>query len=108
MDNNEQLTSVLRSLQQAMDNIGHWSELGISSEALASQQPFCLDTMNFSQWLQFVFIPKIQVLIDTQQELPRLLKGQGIEPMAREFYKKTAADQTIIVLIGQLDDLLQG
>jgi uncharacterized protein YqcC (DUF446 family) len=108
MDNNEQLTSVLRSLQQAMDNIGHWSELGISSEALASQQPFCLDTMNFSQWLQFVFIPNMHALIDAEQVLPRLVKGQGIEPMAREFYKNTAADQTIIVLIRQLDDLLQG
>jgi uncharacterized protein YqcC (DUF446 family) len=108
MANHEQVGLALQSLQQVMSNLGHWSELGISADALASQQPFCLDTMNFSQWLQFVFIPNIQALIDAHQVLPRLVKGQGIEPMAIEFYKNTQADRDILVLIRQLDNLLQG
>lgn len=80
----------------------------ISAEALASQQPFCLDTMNFSQWLQFVFIPNIQLLIDAQQALPRFVKGQGLEPMASEFYAIAEDDhREILAVIGQIDDLLQ-
>jgi uncharacterized protein YqcC (DUF446 family) len=108
MSNHEQVGLALQSLQQVMSNLGHWSESGISINALASQQPFCLDTMNFSQWLQFVFIPNIQALINANQILPRLAKGQGIEPMAIEFYKNTQADRDIPVLIRQLDTLLQG
>jgi uncharacterized protein YqcC (DUF446 family) len=108
MANHEQVGLALQSLQHVMSNLGHWSESGVSDDALASQQPFCLDTMNFSQWLQFVFIPNIQALIDTHQILPRLVKGQGIEPMAIEFYKNTQADRDILVLIRQLDHLLQG
>ena len=64
--------------------------------------------MNFSQWLQFVFIPRMLSLMDAEQALPSLAKGQGIEPMASEFYKNTEADRAILVLIRQLDDLLQG
>jgi dTDP-4-dehydrorhamnose 3,5-epimerase len=108
MANHEQVELTLWSLQQAMSSTGHWSDIGISAEALASQQPFCLDTMNFSQWLQFVFIPNMQALIDAKQVLPSLAKGQGIEPMATEFYKNTTADQAVIAVIRQLDDLLQG
>ncbi len=108
MANHAQVELTLRSLQQVMSSTGHWSDIGISAEALASQQPFCLDTMNFSQWLQFVFIPNMQALIDAKQVLPSLSKGQGIEPMASEFYKNTTADQAVIAVIRQLDDLLQG
>jgi uncharacterized protein YqcC (DUF446 family) len=107
MVSHKKIESVLQSLQQAMSNMGHWSNVAISTEALASQQPFCLDTMSFNQWLQFVCIPNMQALIDAKQVLPRLARGQGIEPMASEFYKKTAADQRMIALIRQLDDLLQ-
>ena len=107
MVQHEQVLLALQSLQNALMNRGYWSECEISADALASQQPFCLDTMNFSQWLQFVFIPNIEALIDNNQALPVLLKGQGLEPMASEIYKNTEADQVILVLIRQLDDLLQ-
>jgi dTDP-4-dehydrorhamnose 3,5-epimerase len=99
--------SSLQILQQALIQAGHWSESDISAEALSSQQPFCLDTMNFSQWLQFVFIPNIQALIDAQQKLPCLIKGQGLEPMASEFYTRTEADCKILAVICQIDELLQ-
>ncbi|MBL4882391.1 MAG: YqcC family protein [Oleispira sp.] len=107
MANHKQVRLVLQTLQKTMLAADHWSDTGISTKALASQQPFCLDTMNFSQWLQFVFISRMQILIDAEQVLPRLAKGQGLEPMASEFYKSTDGDRAIMLLIRQLDDLLQ-
>jgi uncharacterized protein YqcC (DUF446 family) len=107
MENHQQVGLALQALQQIMVTTSHWSDVGISVEALGSQQPFCLDTMNFSQWLQFIFIPRIQALINAGQALPTLAKGQGLEPMACEFYKNTDADRDIIVLIRQIDGLLQ-
>lgn len=107
MTNNEQVAAVLQSLQQAMQHSGDWSDSAIHPDALNSQQPFCLDTMNFSQWLQFVFIVKIQVIINAGEELPRLIKGQGIGPMASEFYNRTETDRAILSLVRQLDCLLQ-
>jgi dTDP-4-dehydrorhamnose 3,5-epimerase len=107
MTQHKQVESALQSLQQELMNAGHWSEFAISAEALASQQPFCLDTMNFSQWLQFVFIPNMQALIETKQILPSLIKDQGLGPMATEFYTKTDVERTILVVIFQIDELLQ-
>ncbi len=101
------LGQILKSLQQAMHRADFWSEAAITAEALNSQQPFCLDTMNFSQWLQFVFIPRMQVLVDGRLALPRLVKGQGIEPMAGEYFNNKVESQEILLLIRQLDDLLQ-
>ena len=63
--------------------------------------------MTFSQWLQFVMIPSMQRLIDTNQALPKLIKGQGIEPMASESYSSSEVEQAIITKISELDDLLQ-
>lgn len=88
-------------------NAGHWSSELMSAEALNSKQPFCLDTMSFSQWLQFMFIPNIKMLVDMKQALPKLVKGQGLEPMANEVYKNTEADQSILIIIRQIDRLLQ-
>ena len=38
--------------------------------AYASQQPFCIDTMSLLQWLRFVFIPRLDALIEAKAPLP--------------------------------------
>lgn len=107
MEKAKELGRILQSLQQVMIEASHWAEVAIDPAALDSQQPFCLDTMTFSQWLQFVMIPSMQRLIDTKQALPKLIKGQGIEPMASESYSSLEVEQAIIAKICELDDLLQ-
>ncbi|MBA34314.1 MAG: pseudouridine synthase [Oleispira sp.] len=107
MTQHKQVELALQALQKELMKADHWSEYQISAEALASQQPFCLDTMNFSQWLQFVFIPNMQSLIEKQQVLPSLKKDQGLGPMAIEFYTKIEVERTILVTISQIDELLQ-
>ena len=39
-------------------------------EALASTEPFCIDTLSFPQWLQFVFLPRMRLLLDADLPLP--------------------------------------
>lgn len=103
----KQIELALQSLKQEMLKADHWSEFAMTTEALASQQPFCLDTMNFSQWLQFVFIPNMKSLIEKKQALPGFKRDQGLGPMATEFYTKTEVERTILVVISQIDELLQ-
>lgn len=103
----KQVELALHSLKRALINARKWSAEKIDAEALSSQQPFCLDTMNFNEWLQFVFIPNMQTLIDAQEPLPCLLKNQGLEPMASEFYSHTKADRAILDVICDIDALLQ-
>ncbi|MEM1154876.1 MAG: YqcC family protein [Pseudomonadota bacterium] len=52
--------------------------------ALASDQPFCFDTLTFPQWLQFVFLPRLYGLLEAGEPLPQRC---GIAPMAEEYFK---------------------
>ena len=80
----------LRRLQQ-------WQQTSPGAEALASTEPFCVDTLTFSQWLQFVFLPRMQALSAAEQPLPERCE---IAPMAEEYFLPLALDAG--ALIGHL------
>ncbi|MBQ4831650.1 YqcC family protein [Pseudoalteromonas sp. MMG010] len=80
-----------------------WQTSPISPCALQSNVPFCHDTMAFEQWLQFVFIEKIQYIIDQKQPLPR---NFAIAPMAQMMLANQPGSADIIDVLNQLDTLL--
>ncbi|MEC8429313.1 MAG: YqcC family protein, partial [Pseudomonadota bacterium] len=46
------LHSALIDLQCELKNLNLWETQRPADEALASTQPFCIDTLSFPQWLQ--------------------------------------------------------
>lgn len=48
----------------------HWQEEAPHASKLASDQPFCLDTLEPLEWLQWVLIPRMHHLLDNGQPLP--------------------------------------
>ena len=54
------------------------------ASAFESQQPFALDTMEATEWLQWIFIPRMSALIEAEAPLPTAicdfaLSGRGIK-----------------------------
>ena len=49
----------------------HWQEQAPDSRAFASEQPFCLDTLEPLEWLQWVLIPRMHQLLDSGMPLPQ-------------------------------------
>ncbi len=89
-----------------MRGIGHWTDKAPSSEALASQVPFCYDTLQFQQWLQWVFVPQLGVLIDQGLPLP---SRSDIAPLAEMWFLEQEMEQETVHLlevIRELDALL--
>lgn len=79
----EQLASLLIDVEAGLRQLELWELQPPSAQALASTQPFCIDTLNFAQWLQHVFLPTMYHLL--AEELP--LPGEcGIAPMAEEYF----------------------
>jgi uncharacterized protein YqcC (DUF446 family) len=78
-----EVAAVLIDIEAEMRQIGCWDAVSPPPEALRSEQPFAIDTLNFAQWLQFIFIPKMRFLIDQQQTLPG---ASGIAPMAEGYF----------------------
>lgn len=64
------LNRLLSLLKQRLINLQLWNQPQPSAEAFASSAPFCVDTMSLEQWLRYVFLPRMQALLDAQASLP--------------------------------------
>lgn len=79
-----QLAEALFNLEAALRQNQLWESQTPSREALSSQEPFCLDTLSFTQWLQFIFIPKMREILTQKLPLPAACE---ISPMAEEYFR---------------------
>lgn len=66
-----QIEAHLLALEAAMKVAGYWTVVLPSDQSLASELPFCVDTLRFEQWLQFVFVPRLHQLIVSGATLPK-------------------------------------
>ena len=96
----DQLLLIERELRQ----LGWWQNEAPSAEALASHAPFCIDTLAFEQWLQWVFLPRMKALLENARPLPTV---SGIREMAEMTYREQAQRvRGLLDLLGELDRLL--
>lgn len=79
-----ELADLLSELQMAMEAAQVWECSPPSAQAMASQQPFCIDTMRFEQWLRYVLIARFNTIIQTQQRLPTRCH---ISPMIEDAFR---------------------
>lgn len=81
-----------------------WDAEMISAEALASEQPFAIDTMSFPQWLQFIFLPRMYFILEQQMQLP---SNCGIAPMAEQYFSVlNLPSSPLIAQLQKIDELL--
>jgi len=84
-------------LQLELQTLGLWNDLAPSEEALLSTEPFCCDLMDFAEWLQWIFIPRLNYLVEVEGTLPR---KSGVYPMAEGAFKDL--DDTVKGLLGSI------
>ncbi|GAA5316084.1 MAG: YqcC family protein [Candidatus Pelagadaptatus aseana] len=92
----------LAKLEQELRQLQLWQQQRPSDTALASTQPFCVDTLTLPQWLQFIFLERMQMLVKNQQPLPNQC---GIAPIAEEYLKGAGINGA--ALIKTLEDIDQ-
>ena len=95
---------LLDKIEQELRRQNVWMAIPPSPEAMSSTIPFCMDTMTFSQWLQWVFIPRVRAILDQGSNLP---KGSDIKPYAEEAIKVEQLEAPgLLILIEQLDRIM--
>jgi uncharacterized protein YqcC (DUF446 family) len=85
---------------------GWWDEAPPSDEALSSVEPFSVDTLDFEQWLQWIFLPRMKMILE--QDLP-LPNASGIQEMAEMVFagrNVQGRDRQLQVLLKQFDQLI--
>lgn len=96
----------LYAIERELKALSWWQNEPPSAAALASTEPFCLDTLTFSQWLQFVLLVRLQAMLDAGAPLPSSI---SIYPMAIESFKSLAQDtRALEEAIAELDETLSG
>ncbi len=94
------IITLLNELELQLKANQLWQQEPIDPRLLHSQQPFCIDTLQFEQWLQFVFIVKMNELIKYKQSLPTKI---ALAPMAEVTWKGSYDDvQRVLLSIDKL------
>ena len=98
----EQLLLIERELRVQ----GWWDDVPPSIEALSSVEPFSVDTLDFEQWLQWIFLPRMKTILE--QDLP-LPNASGIQEMAEMVFAARnvqGKDRQLQVLLKEFDLLI--
>lgn len=99
-----EIAEVLIDIEAQLRQLGMWDKIPPSSQALASSEPFCVDTLTLPQWLQFVFIPTLYQMLEAGDSLPDRC---GIAPMAQEFFRGSGlAIGDLLLSLERIDELL--
>jgi uncharacterized protein YqcC (DUF446 family) len=100
----ETLPELLCAIESEMRRTGLWTESAPPPAALASRTPFCYDTLPLTQWIQWVLLPRMQLILDREDPWPRT---SDIWPLAEHEFKKLEVEtDRLLGLIRQFDDLV--
>ena len=99
------LADLLIDLEMVLRGCSAWECEQPSEQALASVEPFCIDTMSFIQWLRFVMMARFKQLIEAGAQLPTRCH---ISPMVEDaFQGHSSADiAKIVTALDRIDDHL--
>ena len=98
------IAAQLIDLEASLRQLNLWSATPPSQEALSSEQPFSMDSLEFEEWLQFIFLPTLYEVLESGGSLPQRC---AIAPMAEETVGKSALPtEALILTLRELDRLI--
>jgi len=98
------LAQHLFELEGELRALSLWQNQRPSPQALASRQPFAVDTLELYQWLQFIFIPRLEQVAQGRAPVP---ESCGVAPMAEEFFRTREEDAAALIqVLETIDDLI--
>lgn len=99
-----ELADTLLLIERELRMAGLWSDSAPSVQALASCEPFCVDTLAFEQWLQWVLLPRMKAILEDDRPLPQV---SGISPMAEVAFVERPVSG-LLAALQRFDRLLSG
>jgi uncharacterized protein YqcC (DUF446 family) len=98
------IADVLLEVEATLRTHDRWDRQPPAAESLASTQPFCIDTLRFEQWLQWIFLPRMKNILEDRSPLPR---KSGIYSYAEDCLHKDDPPTTdLLESIKRFDELI--
>ena len=99
-----QVWQMLTQVESLMQQHDLWSAIPPELTAFESREPFCIDTMAPEAWLQWIFIPRMRAILESQQPLPT---NMAIAPYFEvSFSQRGDGYQPLLTVLQNLDELL--
>ena len=99
-----QLADLILEIEAELRKADLWERGAPPAEALASTAPFCYDTLEFTQGLQWVMLPRLVQMVEQEQPWPN---KSEIAPLAEESFKKLDHDtDSLLKLMHEFDELI--
>jgi uncharacterized protein YqcC (DUF446 family) len=96
--------ALLAELEEELRRQGQWETAPPPPEAFESRLPFSCDTLRFTQWLQWVFIPRTHALISAGGPMPA---RSAIRAMAEEVLGGCPwSTETVVTLLSRFDQMI--
>jgi uncharacterized protein YqcC (DUF446 family) len=98
------LADQLLLIERELRRLGWWAGVAPEAERLASVEPFCVDTLSFEEWLQWMFLPRMKLIIEQAAPLPAAC---AIQPMAEVVWTGEGERVAVLLrLLGEFDRLI--
>ena len=100
-EHHRQLALLMDTIEQVMRLRALWSEEAPPIAAMSSRTPFCYDTLKFWQWLQWILVPRIRLILAEGAALPTT---SDIAPLAEVEFRRLSQDSSrLLELIREFD-----
>ncbi|MFW2440008.1 MAG: YqcC family protein [Arenicellales bacterium] len=98
------LEHTLNHIEEELRSLDLWEEVQPPLHDLQSQMPFCYDTLRLPQWLQWVFLPRCQQMIQTREGIP---EKSDIHSIAEYYFSEAGINaKHLLISIRRFDDLI--
>lgn len=98
------IADILLAVEATLRQHGRWDPVAPPDQHLGSAQPFCVDTLRFEQWLQWIFLPRMKKILENSRPLP---SRSGIYHYAEHTLRRNdPPTPNLLKLIRQFDELI--
>lgn len=98
------LATLLNDIEAEMKRLDLWEAQPPPSRAFGSDAPFCFDTMAVTQWLQWVFIPRMRETLAMNLPLPA---ASQVAPVVELYFDDVGGERgELVVLLEAFDELM--
>lgn len=104
MEYPQRLAVLLDDIEVEIKRLDLWEEEPPPASAFRSSNPFCFDTMAVTQWLQWVFIPRMRETL--AMSVPLAAPCQ-VAPVVELYFDDIGADRgELVLLLEEFDALM--
>jgi uncharacterized protein YqcC (DUF446 family) len=106
VDQYRALRHVVAQIEVELKNLQLWEPAPPPADTLTSTVPFSVDTLDFHQWLQWQFLPKMRRILLGHGQLP---DSSQIFPYALDCFLESERDSNeLLFLLRSFDELISG